>query len=68
MDTDSLPEGTSSVTIYGDTLDDLLAIAKLTRRDHRDVLRDAVEAIRERLMPKLQAPAQRAKRSPKAAS
>lgn len=61
--------GEPQVTLYEDTRDDLIAIAMLTRRDHRDVLRDAVEAIRERLVPKLAAPAQRGpKRGPKAAS
>ena len=67
MDSDNVQD--AQVTLYEDTRDDLMAIAMLTRRDHRDVLHDAVEAIRERLVPKLTAPSAKGpKRGPKAAS
>lgn len=56
----------TTVTIRQDTLDDLNAVAQVLRRDHRDVLADAVEQIRAALLPRPKtAPTGGAKARPK---
>ncbi len=67
MDTEGYPDE-PRVTLHQDSLDDLMAVARLTRRDHRDVLADAVEALRAKVEPKLNPPAVKPRKTSKAAS
>lgn len=59
----------AQVTLFKGTYDDLMMITGITRGDHRKILAELVEGLRLRLVPKLEAPAQRGgRRGPKAAS
>lgn len=41
-----------AVTIYPQTLTDLMAVAQINRVDHREVLADAIETVRQRHLPR----------------
>lgn len=41
------------VSIAPETRDDLMALATITRRDHRELLAEAVEAVRTRHLPRV---------------
>jgi hypothetical protein len=61
------PTEDPQVTLYEATRADLMMIAGLTRGDHRDILKERVEGLRQRLVPKVDVSATKgAKRGPKA--
>lgn len=50
-----------TITIHQDTINDLMAVAQITRRDHRDVLAEAVDIVRRACIPKTPQPRKPAK-------